>query len=404
MKRALVLAGGGSRGSYHAGVWTALREIGWHPNIVTGTSVGALFGAAVVCDRFEEARAILTSVTDRDIAVLPEKFTDFTKLGSFITDITLHAGLDVSPLEKLLCEALDEDLVRSSPIDFGIVVVQKDGMRPIELTISEIPHGKLHDYLLASAAFYPLYRARKIKSKPHIDGGYYDNLPIGLAEDMGADEIIAVDLKSIGIVQKYTGMLPVRYIRSYWDLGSIQRFIPARAERNCRLGYLDTMKSFRRLEGKAFAFEPGGLDHFLSKYPDIIRRSFSHIESVDSAVIGALLLLRKHADIHRNRKNAMLAFSEITGKSLGLSPERLYSFSEFLEEILSVYKDASTIELDPRHLTLSRKNTVRSMAETMAIGHITPLLTVAASALPQEFIAACFIAALLSLDTETCNS
>ena len=37
--KALVLAGGGARGSYQVGVWKALMELDWHPQIITGTSV-----------------------------------------------------------------------------------------------------------------------------------------------------------------------------------------------------------------------------------------------------------------------------------------------------------------------------------------------------------------------------
>ena len=40
--RALVLAGGGAKGSYQIGVWRALQELGWQPAIITGASVGTL--------------------------------------------------------------------------------------------------------------------------------------------------------------------------------------------------------------------------------------------------------------------------------------------------------------------------------------------------------------------------
>ena len=39
-KRALVLAGGGAKGSYQIGVWRALQELDWTPDIITGASVG----------------------------------------------------------------------------------------------------------------------------------------------------------------------------------------------------------------------------------------------------------------------------------------------------------------------------------------------------------------------------
>ena len=48
--KALVLAGGGARGSYQVGVWRALMELDWHPQIITGTSVGSLNGAMFVLD------------------------------------------------------------------------------------------------------------------------------------------------------------------------------------------------------------------------------------------------------------------------------------------------------------------------------------------------------------------
>ena len=50
--KALVLAGGGARGSYQVGVWRALIELGWRPQIITGTSVGSLNGAMFALDLY----------------------------------------------------------------------------------------------------------------------------------------------------------------------------------------------------------------------------------------------------------------------------------------------------------------------------------------------------------------
>ncbi len=47
MKRALILAGGGARGSFQAGVWKYLVQIGWKPDIICGTSIGAINAAAI---------------------------------------------------------------------------------------------------------------------------------------------------------------------------------------------------------------------------------------------------------------------------------------------------------------------------------------------------------------------
>ena len=46
IKRALMLSGGGGRGAYQVGVWRRLQEIGWQPDMVCGTPIGSINGAA----------------------------------------------------------------------------------------------------------------------------------------------------------------------------------------------------------------------------------------------------------------------------------------------------------------------------------------------------------------------
>ena len=47
--RALILSGGGARGAYQVGVWKFLQEIGWNPDLICGTSVGAVNASAIGC-------------------------------------------------------------------------------------------------------------------------------------------------------------------------------------------------------------------------------------------------------------------------------------------------------------------------------------------------------------------
>ena len=54
-KRALVLAGGGAKGSYQIGVWRALQERDRTPDIITGESVGSLDGRQVEVGKIQEA-------------------------------------------------------------------------------------------------------------------------------------------------------------------------------------------------------------------------------------------------------------------------------------------------------------------------------------------------------------
>ena len=193
--RALVLAGGGARGSYQVGVWRPLMELDWHPQIITGTSVGSLNGAMFVLDQYETARDMWLSIRSKDVMELPEEDADLSALHQFLRSVVKAGGMDVTPLEEIVERVLDEDALRAAPTRFGLVTVEQRGLKARELTLDEIPAGKVKDYLMASAACFPALRARDIDGVKFLDGGYSDNMPTGLAKRMGAEELVCVDLE-----------------------------------------------------------------------------------------------------------------------------------------------------------------------------------------------------------------
>jgi NTE family protein len=115
----------------------------------------------------------------------------------------------------------------------------------------------LGEYLLASSTVYPSMEPRIIGGKKYVDGGYSDNFPVNLALDMGAEDIIGVNLCASGIEAKYETDYPVRVIRPWFDLGPMMDFVPEIAKRNIALGYNDTMRSFGKLDGTSYTFEKG---------------------------------------------------------------------------------------------------------------------------------------------------
>ena len=247
--KALVLAGGGARGSYQVGVWKALMELDWHPQIITGTSVGSLNGAMFVLDLYEVARDMWLTIRSKDVMELPEENADLSALHSFLRSVVKAGGMDVSPLEEIVERVLDEDALRRANIRFGLVTVEQRGLKPRELTLDEIPQGRVKDYLMASAACFPALRAREIDGVKFLDGGYSDNMPTGLAKKMGADELVCVDLEGVGITRPNLTGLPTTMVRSYWELGDILHFDPDTARRNVELGYYDTLRAFGRVRG-----------------------------------------------------------------------------------------------------------------------------------------------------------
>ena len=122
--KALVLAGGGARGSYQVGVWRALMELDWHPQIITGTSVGSLNGAMFVLDQYETARDMWLAIRSKDVMELPEEDADLSALHQFLRSVVKAGGMDVTPLEEIVERVLDEDALRAAPIRFGLVTVE----------------------------------------------------------------------------------------------------------------------------------------------------------------------------------------------------------------------------------------------------------------------------------------
>ena len=273
--RALVLAGGGAKGSYHVGVYRALQQLGWTPDIITGASVGALNGLLFTMGKVQEAEDIWRSMELHDVLELPAT-TEKDALYSFFMDVVRSGGLNVEPLGETIDRYIDEDAARHSPIRFGLVMTELGTMRSIRCPIDEIPDGKLKDYLLASSACFPALRPREIDGVIYIDGGWRDNMPLDLAKDMGAEELLAVDIDGVGIVRPNTTGLPTKIIRSHWNLGPTLDFDPARAERNIALGYLDTMRLFGRYGGTAYAIMPDS-DGFLARFADRYQRCLADV-------------------------------------------------------------------------------------------------------------------------------
>ena len=181
--KALVLSGGGSKGSYQIGVWKALRKLHIKFDIVTGTSVGALNGALVTQKSYHRAIQLwkkinlsvlfgenVTNSTD-DIKVMKMYGKEFVKNG----------GMEAKELEKLIEKEINYKKFIKSNINYGLVTYNLTTRKPIQITKKEIPKDLIGDYLMASASCYPAFKQKEIEGNKYIDGGFFDNLPINLA-------------------------------------------------------------------------------------------------------------------------------------------------------------------------------------------------------------------------------
>ena len=206
-------------------------------------------------------------------------------------------------------------------MQLGLVTVEQKGLKPRELTLAEIPEGKVKDYLLASAACFPALRARSIDGIKYLDGGYGDNMPTALAARMGAEELVCVDLEGVGITRPNRTGLPTVLVRSHWDLGDILHFDPEVAQRNMALGYFDTLRAFGRIRGCAYAVDDEGqsaadASRFAARFAAIRRTVLAEYPVTWTA--GAALRLS-------NLRDQALAPLEAAAEDTGVDPTRYYT-------------------------------------------------------------------------------
>lgn len=353
MKTAVVLCGGGTKGIYEMGVWKALNELGVDYDIVTGSSIGAMNGALMVQQDYEKSIKLWVSLMEgrvvesgngTDIQDLDDVYSRIDELRPTLKKYVLNRGVDVTPLQKLVESAIDELIVRKSPVDFGLVTVGFPSFRPYELTLKDIPEGQLHDYIMASSAIFPALPMHKINNELYLDGCYYDNLPIDLAIRMGAQEVIAVDLHETPVHPRYINCPFVKYIKPFRKLGKVLDFDERILNSNLELGYYDALKVL----GKCCGFEYTYLKKSFAAYDDAANRFVSMIAYEEAGIArGNYRMLYKLSDRRplcsviesslepgrHDRMDYFIRGAEVCGEILGIEKEACYSFDGFLEEI-----------------------------------------------------------------------
>ena len=194
MKTAIVLSGGGAKGAYQIGVWKALKKLNINYDIVTGTSVGALNGVMMVQKDYKVALEFWKKISYEKIFGKDFYKTNKNIYANYIDEFVKKGGSDPINLEKTLDQVFNAEKFYSSVVDYGIVVYNFSKLKPELLVKKDLKEETIKDYIIASAACFPAFKMKKIKDEKYIDGGYFDNMPINLAIDLGADKIIAVDL------------------------------------------------------------------------------------------------------------------------------------------------------------------------------------------------------------------
>lgn len=263
----LVLEGGGAKGAYHIGAYRALMEEGIEIQGIAGTSVGALNGAILAQGDYEKAYELwynmsyskVINATDEEIEKLKAgklSKEDLSLVAERIKGVISEGGLDITPLRNLVMEVIDEEKVRNSGKDFGIVTVSLSDLKPLEIYIEDIPNGELREYLLASA-YFPAFKREKIGGKRYVDGGIYNNLPVNLLKNKGYKDLILIRTHGLGYIKKVDlENLNTIIISPNEELCRTLDFERDSARYNLTLGYYDGIKALKNLKGFHYYIEP----------------------------------------------------------------------------------------------------------------------------------------------------
>lgn len=271
----LILAGGGAKGAYQIGAWRALRELGITFEAIAGVSIGAINGALIAQGDYDRAVELWSSVEVKSGIHMDTELRDaenlfsFSNLPQIFREVVLNGGVDVTPARNLIAEYVDEQKVRASGIPLGLVTFQLSSMKPVEVFLDEVQEGLLVDYLMLSARFPGLHNQSPDGAK-YLDGGVYDNAPIGMLRDRGINRFIVLDISGMkGVGHKSElSCAEFVYIRPNdpKELGEAFEFDKSMTEMRMEMGYLDTKKAFGLLSGNRYYFRPKEYKLMQEKY------------------------------------------------------------------------------------------------------------------------------------------
>lgn len=188
-KTGLVLSGGGTRGFAHLGLIAALHEKGIKPDVIAGTSAGALVGAFIASGKS------------------PNEILKIFKNGRFFKYTKLHIPVDGMLKLDGLKEVIQQEIGVKNIEDLKI---------PFFITISNLNKGiveyrnsgPLGETVLASSSIPILFSPVKLNNQLYVDGGVMDNIPLKPIEE-DCEQIIVCNISPINPRDKIKNLVQI---------------------------------------------------------------------------------------------------------------------------------------------------------------------------------------------------
>ena len=259
--RGLVLEGGGARGAYQIGVVKSLYENGYSFDGYVGTSIGSINAALLAQGDFDNALELWMNISMEkvfheddlpilnlaDIKDLKPKLKQLIKDGGkILANIVHNRGIHTERMKGLLDIYIDEEKIRESGKDFGLVAFSLSERKAYELLLDEIPSGQLVNYVMASSTV-PGFHVETIEGNKFIDGGVYNNCPSNLLIEKGYYDILAVRITRFHSLH-WTDNPKIKTIAPSKDLGNILLFTPENCVPKIELGYNDGLKFIKNTQ------------------------------------------------------------------------------------------------------------------------------------------------------------
>ena len=210
-KLVLVLSGGGARGIAHIGVIRVLEELHIAPDLIVGTSMGSIIGGLYAAgwspDEMEEIvrlidwERIFTDRVDRNDQSFRRKQDD--------RPVLIQGRLYFDGMKLVM----PSGVIRGQRLELALRIIE--ALSPAESDFDELPipfravaadiatgdavvisEGSLATAMRASMSIPGALPPVQMDGRELVDGGITANLPVGIAQDLGAHQIIAVDISS----------------------------------------------------------------------------------------------------------------------------------------------------------------------------------------------------------------
>lgn len=190
----LALGGGAVRGAAHVGVLQVLEGAGIRPDVIAGTSIGAIVGAGYAAGLSTDALVELFGTLNWNRLVRPMMRVSLNLLSS-------------GRLRRFLAEALPVTTFEELAIPFRAVACDINRGEPVVLGTGDVVEA-----ICASSALPGLFTPIQHGDRLLVDGGVVNNLPLDVVRDMGADYVIGVD-----VVPRYTQGEPPSNLAEVWQ-------------------------------------------------------------------------------------------------------------------------------------------------------------------------------------------